>query len=495
MAIFNGTQVALYGNVTSSNGGLSDEAVDLLIEILSDAVYGSEETYTQKIPQLYAMLGGGEIPCTGITLSRNSLSIKEGNTFTLTATVTPDWCTDTISWTSSDDDVATVTGGVVHGVSDGSATITATCGDYSATCAVTVEETITHTITTNLTHMTSSSDIHVVEENEYYSTVLSVDEDCEVISVIVTMGGDDITEDVYSATTGNVLITEVTDDVVITGIASEVAYIDDLCDADAKITAVKMYTDEGITPITPVWYSDYSAVYPKFNVAQEATFTVEITNISENEISTNNIGVGSLPVEINGGELALRTEVSVYNGRNIKNSSGKLASGEKITATVTVGAGRRPVVIYYYSLKDSISVSMKGAYVEAEIAGEKVTFTQGQYAYGRKYYKGSTTSSGEAYSDNNTEYYNNTLTFSASKQYRITGVPKQNGLTTNKIGLETALKSIEVFNTPPISNYKTANQLPYIWYTAVMNGLDDGILTTTTNMSLSVEYYIEEVTA
>ena len=48
----------------------------------------------------------------------------------------------TVTWTSSDDEVATVTDGVVTGVAAGTATITATITvdgtSYTDTCAVTV---------------------------------------------------------------------------------------------------------------------------------------------------------------------------------------------------------------------------------------------------------------------------------------------------------------------------------------------------------------------
>ena len=79
----------------------------------------------------------GEIPCTGITLNKNTCSFaKVGDTDTLTATLTPENTTDTLTWTSSDENVATVVDGVVtiHGI--GTATITATCGNQTATASV-----------------------------------------------------------------------------------------------------------------------------------------------------------------------------------------------------------------------------------------------------------------------------------------------------------------------------------------------------------------------
>ena len=79
-----------------------------------------------------------EIPCTGITLDQTTLTFDGAGTQTLTATVTPSDTTDTVTWSSNATSIASVSGGVVTAKGNGSATITATCGDYSATCAVSV---------------------------------------------------------------------------------------------------------------------------------------------------------------------------------------------------------------------------------------------------------------------------------------------------------------------------------------------------------------------
>ena len=78
------------------------------------------------------------IPCTGITLSANSLTFTEAGSQTITATVTPENTTDKVVWMSDNTSVATVSGGVVWAVGNGNTTITATCGAYSATCRVVV---------------------------------------------------------------------------------------------------------------------------------------------------------------------------------------------------------------------------------------------------------------------------------------------------------------------------------------------------------------------
>ena len=81
-----------------------------------------------------------EIPVERITLSSTSLSLKEGDSHRLTATVTPSDATDSqVTWSSSDPSVATVSDqGEVTAVRAGNCTITATAGGKSAACTVTV---------------------------------------------------------------------------------------------------------------------------------------------------------------------------------------------------------------------------------------------------------------------------------------------------------------------------------------------------------------------
>ncbi len=79
------------------------------------------------------------VAVTGIELNKTELTLTEGGSETLTATVTPDNATDkTVTWTSNKESVATVENGVVTAVGEGTATITATAGGYEASCVVTV---------------------------------------------------------------------------------------------------------------------------------------------------------------------------------------------------------------------------------------------------------------------------------------------------------------------------------------------------------------------
>ena len=83
------------------------------------------------------------VPVSGITIDKESLKMKVGETYHLTAKVSPEDATDkSVVWKSEDESIATVDQeGLVTAVKGGSKTmITATSGEFSASCAVTIEE-------------------------------------------------------------------------------------------------------------------------------------------------------------------------------------------------------------------------------------------------------------------------------------------------------------------------------------------------------------------
>ena len=82
------------------------------------------------------------IPVSGISLDQTSVTLKEGKSIELTATIAPeDAANQNVTWTSSNETVATVANGVVTAGAIGKATITCTSvadPTIKATCVVTV---------------------------------------------------------------------------------------------------------------------------------------------------------------------------------------------------------------------------------------------------------------------------------------------------------------------------------------------------------------------
>ncbi len=94
-----------------------------------------ETAYTNVVYQLEY------VPVTGITIPESEITVEMGKSTLISADVEPVEATKKgITWTSSDESVATVLNGSVKGISEGSATITATTkdGGFTATCKVTV---------------------------------------------------------------------------------------------------------------------------------------------------------------------------------------------------------------------------------------------------------------------------------------------------------------------------------------------------------------------
>ena len=67
-----------------------------------------------------------------------ALDTETTSSYQLIATVTPDNCTQPVVWSVSPEGIVTVNNGLVTAVTNGEATVTATCGSQSATCTVTV---------------------------------------------------------------------------------------------------------------------------------------------------------------------------------------------------------------------------------------------------------------------------------------------------------------------------------------------------------------------
>ena len=91
-----------------------------------------------------ATIHTGANPLTGLTISPKSASVDTnhlavGDSFVMTALATPSDTTSTLTWSSSDENVATVTDGVVQVVGLGPATITAGADGLSASYDITAD--------------------------------------------------------------------------------------------------------------------------------------------------------------------------------------------------------------------------------------------------------------------------------------------------------------------------------------------------------------------
>ena len=111
---------------------------------------GKVSAIKEGVASITATSGGKSASCkvtvekavvevTSITLSETSVTLTEGETKTITATVNPSDATDkTVTWSSYNPSVATVSNGTITAWTPGSADITAECGGKTASCYVIV---------------------------------------------------------------------------------------------------------------------------------------------------------------------------------------------------------------------------------------------------------------------------------------------------------------------------------------------------------------------
>lgn len=161
------------------------------------------------------------VPATCVEINVTDLTLHVGQTDKLTATVTPNNTTDkTVTWESDNEAVATVgTDGTVTGISVGIANITATSGEVSATCKVTVNPVIASSITLNVQDITL-----LVGQTD---------------KVTATVSPDNTTDKTVTWKSDNEAIAIVGSDGIVTGVSVGIANITATCgeaSATCKVT-------------------------------------------------------------------------------------------------------------------------------------------------------------------------------------------------------------------------------------------------------------------
>lgn len=160
---------------------------------------------------------------TGITVYPTSGTLYVGGTTTITSVIEPALATDkTVTWTSSNESVATVDNGVVTAIGIGNATITATTNDggFTAEAAITVQAKTAVTVTG--TDGSTTYDSESTDPQTFDTTTLFVTDPATGIGAItysITAGDNVATID---SSTGLVTITG-TGEITITAIVAETA--------------------------------------------------------------------------------------------------------------------------------------------------------------------------------------------------------------------------------------------------------------------------------
>ena len=183
--------------------------------------------------------GDETVAVTDVKITSTETDVEVGKTITLTAKVSPENATDkTVTWTSDNNEVATVKDGVVTGVKAGEATITASAGGKNATVKVTVKVAATSGGETTTIAVT---------EVKITSTVTEVTAG-ETITLKAEVLPADATDKTVTWSSSDTAIATVDSTGKVTGVAAGTATI--TAKAGEKTTAVDVTVKAAVAPST-----------------------------------------------------------------------------------------------------------------------------------------------------------------------------------------------------------------------------------------------------
>lgn len=133
---------AAAGAKSDPGEGVSEIAKELLLNLFENAAYKTSDAQdTLNALRVEWGRSAQDIPVQSVSLSSSTLTLNEGESKTLTATVLPANATShVVVWRVAPAGFATVANGVVTGIKAGNCTVIATAGGKSASCTVTVAE-------------------------------------------------------------------------------------------------------------------------------------------------------------------------------------------------------------------------------------------------------------------------------------------------------------------------------------------------------------------
>ncbi len=285
----------------------------------------------------------GTVSVTGVSISGSAtISIVDGSTASVTATIVPANATDnSVTWSSSDDQVATVDNGVITAAGAGTATITVTTidGSHTATVAVTVTpilvsgvsvssatvgivsgstETVTATVepanAANKGLMWSSSD----------DQVATVNQSGEITAVGVGTADITVTTSDGSNITKTIVVTVTAGTVSVTGVSIS---------GSATISIVDGSTAPVTATIAPANATNNSVTWSSSD-AQVATVD------QSGEITALGVGTVTITVTTSDGPYIATVAVTVtpilVSSVSVDESTVSIVNGLTATVTVTV---------------------------------------------------------------------------------------------------------------------------------------------------------------
>ena len=317
-----------------------------------------------------------EVHVTDVALDRTEATLMEGETLTLSATVSPNDAKDkTLIWSSTDETVATVSEGVVTAVSEGMTTIAATSvdGDISATCTVTVKPKVIAVESVSL----DKSSLTITEGREASLTVTVKPENATNRNVTWTSSDENIASVeagiITALKAGSATISAVSEDggktaeckVTVSAIGLTLDRTSlDLCTGE-KFRLSASFTPDDAPTRNLTWSSSDDAVV---SVSQDG----EVTAVAE--------GTATVTVATEDGELMAECKVIVripVQSVSLDKTTLQLPIGEKylFTATIVPENATNSKMTWTSSDDEVITVTDEGEITAIKAGAATITVT------------------------------------------------------------------------------------------------------------------------
>ena len=263
-----------------------------------------------------------------VTLDRHELTLKEGETNRLVATVSPSNATDkTISWATSNPAIVSVDKeGNVKGVAVGTATVAASHGNLSDACKITVTASAVPVTSISLDKTT----LALAEQDTYQLTA--------------TVKPDNATDKTVTWSTANAAIATVSDNGLVTAVAEGTTTI--TAKAGDKTATCAVTVSKKVIPVTSVTLNKTSLALTEQETFQLSA-TVSPDNATDKTVTWSSSNTAIATVSDNGLVTAAAEGTTTITAK----------AGDK-TATCTVTVSKKVIPVTSVSLnKTSLALT------------------------------------------------------------------------------------------------------------------------------------------
>ena len=330
-----------YGLVTANGAGTSS-----ITAKSGDKTATCVVTVAQKV-----------IDVTSVTLDRTALSLTEGDTFQLSATVKPLNASDpTVTWTSSNTSVATVdSDGVVTAVKEGSATVTAKAGDKTATCSVHVTKKAVPVTSVSL----NKTSLSLTEQDTYQLTA--------------TVKPDDATDKTVTWSSTNTAVATVSSNGLVTAVKEGSANI--VAKAGGKTANCMVDVAMKVTPVTSVSLSNTSLALTETETFQ-LTATVNPSNATDKTVTWSSSNPTVATVSGNGLVTAVKEGSATITAKaGDKTATCKVSVAKKVIAVSSVTLNKTSL-----SLTEQDTFQLTATVNPSDATDKTVTWTSSNYS-------------------------------------------------------------------------------------------------------------------